>query len=554
MMRMPCVLCLAVVLWAPMAHAHRQLVCHFNGEAPQAEVNDFAGPSAAVSGNGRLSPPGTGFPGDGPQGRALDTGYDMREALTLNLPLSRESDFSQGTMECWVKTAWDWVEREQHSFLFLKMEGGVWNSICLYYHGRMGDAQMYAFNIFDVVDHPIVYDGHKLNWKKDEWHHIAACWTQHSTWMFADGKLVAHRTWEEPIRFSPPTGGLEIGRPGLYGAACGALVDEVRVCDEPLYIGQESFPLPTTALLPDKLPARLSDGAEVTASSCAPLVQQAADVPELHDGVFGQSVRIGWAANAGSVQVDLPEAKRLAGVRWSRDGRRITDGEGEKGSGWARATDLPRDFTLEVSSDGQQWTPVVKQTGFYLDPFQLVGTGVRFTHSFELVAAKSVRMVVTRGLPPGLGEYPMLDEFEVLEAGTNANLARAARVSTDRSVFRREYSPAKLVDGRFGDENAWRAAQGGPAWVMLVLKEEAEVHALEFSRSAEGLHTDGTPQELAVEAEVSGQWTEIGRVKDNTKAPRQRLDLKPTKARRVRLQLPSTADGKEVTLDEVALY
>jgi hypothetical protein len=89
---------------------------------------------------------------------------------------------------------------------------------------------------------------------------------------------------------------------------------------------------------------------------------------------------------------------------------------------------------------------------------------------------------------------------------------------------------------------------------MLALKGEAEVRALEFSRSAEGLQTDGRPKELAVEAEVSGRWIEIGRVKDNTKATRQRVDLKPTKARRVRLQLPSTADGKEVTLDEVALY
>jgi hypothetical protein len=533
----------------------KQILGHFNGTAA-VDVNDFATSAdrlATADSTAHLGPPGSGFPGDGPQGRALDAGVTGTAPQSLSVPLDKTADFSQGTFECWVKTAWDWTEQDQRNFIGFRMEGGNWNSINLYYHGRMGAAQVLAFNINDGVDHCITYDGHKLGWKRGEWHHIAASWTQHSSWLFADGKLVATAAYAEPMTFTPPRTPLQIGETGMYGAPCGALIDEVRVCDEALYVGCDSIPL-AKAPLPDRLPARLSDGAEVTASSTAPSIERAEDVPELHDGLYGKAVLVGRTPSTGEVLVTLKEPKRISGVRWSRDGRPLIDRGTEQEAGWARASDVPSDYVIEASADGKTWVELARRTDFFIGPAQLSEAGIRILHTFEPLTATKVRMRITKGLPAGLGGDPMLDEFEVLEAGTGANLARDAVVSTGRSIFRRNYSAAHLVDGKVGEENSWKAGAPGPATVTLTLRKDAEVHALEWSRSAEKLQTEGTPAEMIVEGLVGGEWVELAHVTGNTQAARQRTALTPTVTRQVRLRILSTVDGKEATLDEVALY
>jgi hypothetical protein len=215
---------------------------------------------------------------------------------------------------------------------------------------------------------------------------------------------------------------------------------------------------------------------------------------------------------------------------------------------------MPSDFVIEVSTDGETWTEVVRKTDFFIGPPQLSRKGVRMLHSFGPVVASEIRMIVTKVFAYGAGAGPILDEIEVLEADTGGNLCRNATVSTERSTIRYDYSPAHLIDGRVGEESAWRAGAPGPVTITLSCHEDAEVHVLEWSRSAEGLKADGTPSDMVVEGQVGGQWVELARVTGNTRALRQRTELKPTVTRRVRLRILSTIDGKEAMLDEVAFF
>ena len=522
-----------------------QLVCHFD-TGVEAEVNDFG--ERQATGQWALAPPGSGCPVH-PNGRALDAGQVGDPAQVLEIPVSPQASFAQGTMECWVKTRWDWqTDRDQHSFLFLPLEGGPWNSLCLYHHGRMGEARTLAFNIHDGVDNCIVCPVEQLGWKEGEWHHLAASWTEHSQWLFADGKLVAKRFYENPIQFTAPVGSLRLCPPGLWGSATAVLLDEVRLSDRPLYVGCESFPLPT-APLPDTLPTGLLElpGTQFLASSTAAPVEQDSDVPELHNGQFGETI---WLDRAGAawVRVDLPEVRQVAAVRWSRDGRPL------KGpNDFAHAGNIPRDFVVEASADGQAWRPVVTQKDFWYDPDAIPREGMVFQHAFPPTAAKHVRFTVTKGQPGGLGPRVALDEIQVLDEAGN-NLARSARVVTARTSFRREFAPEKVADGRLGEESCWRAATPGPATLEVVLARPGTVEMLTWSRSAEGLAADGTPRDLVIEAQAEGgEWIEIGRVTGNTDPGRHEVPLQPAATSRLRIHILSTVDGKEAVLDEIAV-
>ena len=121
-----------IALTLSLGHAAlgKQIIARFNGPVAgkdpiaHVDVNDFAtSPDrlAAAPTNARLGPPGSGFPGDGPQGRALDAGIAEGPPQFLHVPLDKTADFSQGTFEVWVKTAWDWTEPERHSFIDLRM-------------------------------------------------------------------------------------------------------------------------------------------------------------------------------------------------------------------------------------------------------------------------------------------------------------------------------------------------------------------------------------------------------------------------------------------------
>ncbi|HJN15227.1 MAG TPA: LamG-like jellyroll fold domain-containing protein, partial [Armatimonadota bacterium] len=295
-----------------------QMVAHFNGDghAARVDVNGFSrSPDrlAASDTNMRLGPPGSGFPGDGTDGRALDAGVSGTHPQHLHVPVDGEADFSQGTFEAWVKTTWDWTDPERHSFIELRMAGEKRNGLNLCYDGRAPKRGL-CFKMNDgdgTGDHCTSYDVAGLEWRKGEWHHIAASWTPRSSWLFADGKLVARAMHSEVMVFSPAAGPLRVGEPDwLFATPCAALIDEVRVCDVPLHVGRDSILPWAPALL---------DGAEVTASSTSEPVVSVEDVPKLHDGLYGKGALLGRTQTTGYVLVAWDEPKRVSGVRWSRD-------------------------------------------------------------------------------------------------------------------------------------------------------------------------------------------------------------------------------------------
>jgi len=529
---------LLLALALPLAGG--QIVCHFKDDTTAA-VNDFGDRhgSAGLA----LSASGTGCPAD-PAGRALDAATPAG----LDLPVSPQTSLAQGTLEAWVRTRWDWAtDRDHHSFLSIKMEGGHWQSLALYHHGRMGESRTLAFNIHDGVDNCITCPVEQLGWGPNQWHHLAASWTEHSEWLFADGRLVAKRLFKDPMAFAAPEGPLRIGPPGLWGSAADTLIDEVRFSDQPLYVGLETIPVPTAPLADAPAPGLVSAGAiRVSASSTAAPLAREDDVPELHDGVFGQTV---WLQRSGQswVRCDLPTGSMVAAVRWSRDGRPLAGA-----SDWADARNLPRDFTIEVSQDGETWQQVLSQNDFWYEPAAIPRTGMVFEHRFPPVSARGVRMGVTKAQPGSLGPQAALDEFQVLDVA-GQNLAAQARLVTPRTLFRRQYRPENLLDGRLGEESCWRAAQPGEAEVALTFAGPCEVHALTWSRSAEGLAGDGTPRDLVVEARRDGQWAEVARLTGNQEPGRHDMALVPTRTTSLRLRVLSTVDGKEAVLDEISL-
>lgn len=521
-----------------------QLICHFDA-ATDPEVNDFG--SRTSSGPWTLSAEGTGCPAN-PQGRALAAGVVGGPAGVLEVPIAPGTSLAQGTMECWVKTQWDWqTNRDQHSFLYIKMEGGYWNSICLYHHGRMGEARTLAFNINDGIDHCLTCPVEQLGWKANEWHHLAASWTEHSQWLFADGKLVAKGFSENPMSFAAPSGPLKIAPPGLWGSATGAWMDEVRFSDRPWYVGQEAIAVPRS-LLPHTLPRGLleSPGVRIAASSTAPPFGKEEDVLELHNGRYGDGV---WIDRDGKawVRADLPKRERVTAVRWSRDGRPLKGPDD-----WADAKNIPRDFAVEVSLDGQSWQTVVAQTDFYYDPDNLPREGMIFEHRFAPVEARNLRMVVSKGQPEPVGPRVALDEFQVIDA-RGRNVTQEARIVTARTSYYREYDAKKLVDGRVGEASCWRAAAPGEAWIEVTLPQPREIHSLLWSRSTERFKGDGTPKDVVVEAEIDGKWAEVARIEGNDDPGVHLRPLRPATISRMRLRILSTVDGKEAVLDEIAL-
>lgn len=514
-----------------------QLVCHFDA-CRDADVNDF-GDRVAV-GEAQLGAPGSGCP-VAPAGRALDTGAVGELPRWLEFAISSEADFSQGTFECWVKPRWDWqTDRDHHSFLYLKLGGGQWESICLYHHGRMGDARTLAFNVFDGVDNCILVPVEQLGWRADEWHHIAASWTPFSQWLFADGRLVAKRIYPDPVRFGQPAGRLQIGPPGLWRSAAATLIDEVRVCDRPLYVGLESFPVPT-APFPHELPGAVA--ARVTASSTTPPIVVENDVPALHNGEYGDGL---WIDAGGETwaRIDLAAPTPVAGLRWSRDGRPLRDE-----TGWAKADAIPKAFRVDVSPDGQTWRTVVEETDFWYVPDRIPRDGMIFEHRFEPTVAQAVRWVVTAAHAAPLGPRIMLDELQAV--GLDGTPLPTARVVTSRTSTRLQFDPEQVLDGRLGEASCWRAAEPGEAWLELVFPAPRPVNGLRWSRSAEGAADGGTPRELAVEAEVGGAWREIGRVTGNASPGRQELALEPVTTVRLRVRVLATVDGKAAVIDEL---
>lgn len=526
------------------------LVCHFDTPDLRAAVNDFGAIEPTVSGFAYWPEPGC--PAD-PTPGALEAGI-AAPGGSFTLPIGRETSLSQGTLEMWVKLDWDFGERAIRNFVTIPLAGGHWNSIGACHHGLIGPkSEVFESNIMDGLDHPLAVEAGPdgLNWRKGEWHHLAICWTEHSQRLFGDGKLLSAADYRDPLQITPPTGKLYIGCGSTgMGEALRGLVDELRLCTLPLYAGMESIPVPDRRL-PDNLPPGLAltaDGATAYADSTAADVCTETDVPALHNGAYGDETRIGLFPETGDVTITLAESCEVAGLVWSRDGRAFA---GPEGQGWARADSLPRDFVVEASRDGETWTEVARRERFKIDPRELVKmTAARFTVSFEPVSAQQVRMRIIGDTTAKIGQWPLLDEVQVLAA--DGTPARIAQVTTERTRFQRSFPPGKAIDGRVGEQSLWKSATPGQGELTVVLAEPKMIGSVSWSRSREGLGREGTPADVIIEVSSDGLGWEQAASRYGISEPTTcSVSFAPRQVKSVRLRILRTTDGAPPAIDEV---
>ncbi|HIE54177.1 MAG TPA: hypothetical protein EYP90_03165, partial [Chromatiaceae bacterium] len=356
----------------------------------------------------------------------------------------------------------------------------------------------------DGIAHPcyvnIGRDGKGLPWKAGEWHHVAFSWTGHTIWFWGDGKLLGKLYNPVPFRIGRNEGRLDIGFPRLgFGRIAGALIDELRVCDVPLYVGEGSPPRPEKPISADLGLglAFLGAGAKARANSTSPPERFEADVPQLHNGRYGDAVRIGVEGGRGWAKVCLPLEAEVSAIEWSRDGRPYG---GPKGQGWAFFMPLPLGFRVEVSLDGERWRTVLSVPNFEARPsFVASHTALRFRHKFKPVRARFVKFVITRA---PRGYLPMLlDELVVLDPeGRNLALLPGAKVVTGMSSFERRYNPNFAIDGRYGEASCWKSGEPGRGVLTVELPKPSKVSRLTISSYRDWPKEIGVPTEGRIEA------------------------------------------------------
>lgn len=539
-------------LMAPAAAGEHAVVVTFDQEA--ADRNDWGSLQPMDPQGWRLTAPGTGCPAH-PQGRALDASSpDPPEARVLAFPLPTEADLRQGTVEMWFKPHWPMGAREGHTLFHLKLRGGYWNGLWLGYHGTITPTtEAFGANIMDGLDHPAYVDDAEaqLGWKAGEWHHIACTWTDHSLWVFADGRWVAQTLCEMPFQIKENEGRICLG--GTFGLGetrplAGGWIDEFRFVDLPLY-SPDHPPEPmrrvTTEL--DLGLAGPGSGTTATADSTSPPQALTLDVPQLHDGQYEGVVQVGSGEGKEWVVVHLPEETEVSSLEWSRDG--VPYG-GEQGRGWAFVLPYPRAFSIEVSRDGENWETVVEEPDFHITPqFVAHSEALRFRHHFPPRQARQIRMTIHQR--PRSYQFILLDEVAVYTPD-GCNLARQARVETGAfgGVVRR-YDPSLALDGRWGEESCWKSAVPGKGVLTVEFPAPLEVHQVTFSRSREGLKQDGTPSAGRIEVSLDGQtWKAVGEFQGAEPKPRS-IAFPPRQAKGVRLVIMETVDGKEAVIDDL---
>ncbi|MCS6831503.1 MAG: LamG domain-containing protein, partial [bacterium] len=325
-------LVLTVLRLCQAAPSGRVLILTFEGQS--ADRNDYAQIEPLDPRAWRVTEMGTGCPAY-PAGRAFDAGHtDPSGIPVLILPLPHDADLRQGTVEFWFRPGWNMGERRIRTLMDIKLRGGYWHGIWLGYHGTIGaDTESFGMNIMDGVDHPAyVPDArHRLGWKAGEWHHLAATWTGHAVYVFADGNLVAQVFSDLPLRIRENEGQLRIGGGwGDLAPSAGGLIDEFRLVNLPLY--SPTNPPDPKRRVTEPLPlgkAWLGAGAKATADSTAEPHQPLQPAPALNNGQYGDGVIV-----PDVIVLALPEERVVSAFEWSYDG---TPYAGEGGRGWAPA-------------------------------------------------------------------------------------------------------------------------------------------------------------------------------------------------------------------------
>lgn len=222
-----------------------------------------------------LSKEGAGYPYKTGKDKALDAGYSRKTSGDdMILFPSVNFDSRQGTIEMWVKSNWAPTPRGSHykaefrTFLSVPLADGHGGYIKLqyaYYNGlHYSPHIMFMMKYFnedenkrhaDNANIRIVHSAELIGgnppavlWQKDVWNHLAVSWNPAAIALFVNGKLAYKRTFKKPL-FIPPVGGpLAIGNSFNGGEPADALIDEVRVSNQALYLDGKTSPVP------DKLP------------------------------------------------------------------------------------------------------------------------------------------------------------------------------------------------------------------------------------------------------------------------------------------------------------
>lgn len=537
------------------------LLLPFDGPRIEAEQNDW-GPVQPIELRGfRLTPKGQGCPAN-PEGRALDAGYTKptREGNLL-LRIAEQADFRQGTLEMWVKPAWATGARERHTFFHLKLRGGYWNAIWLGYHGTIGPSvEALGANIMDGIDHPAyVTNAKALGWRPGEWHHVAVTWTGHTEYLFLDGRLAATVLNKVPFLIGLTEGRVGIGCGVRGGPSAGALLDEFRLCNVPLYTPQQ--PPKPAKRIGRELGLGLATagaGAKATASSYAPPEVIERDVPELHDGKYGQAVPVGGEGilpgrrAKGFVVVHLSKEADVNALEWSRDG---TAYAGEGGRGWAALLPFPGDYAIAVSRDGKLWEEVKRVVDFRVTPrFVAAHKALRFREVFPPKRCKHVRLVVERMWWRHEARV-LMDEVAVYATdGRNLATEPGASVATAMTTFERHHRPELAIDGRWGQESCWKSPTAGKGVLVVELPRAAQVKRVVFSTDRDGRVKHGVPAAGRVELSVDGkQWKRVGQIVGGDAGPRT-VTFEPTLAKYLRVVIEATTDGREPVIDDLRVY
>jgi len=244
------------------AQADVLFLAHFDKVVPDADYSAGGRLSASATSTARGGKSGC-FPGT--PGGAADIGYQTPATASLVFPAGGNIDPRQGTIEFFLKSAWDWSAQglegiTSEPFIDIPLQNG--GHIQVYaYHWVRPDGTIHlinlAFNIYDgQEDHSIVAGvGPKGKrevpepWKKDQWHHIVVSWTPTQSRLFADGKLLGSERWDPPLNLGPVKDDIRVGGDENTGASR-VLIDELRIQNvavEQVTVPAGPYPVPEAA-------------------------------------------------------------------------------------------------------------------------------------------------------------------------------------------------------------------------------------------------------------------------------------------------------------------
>ena len=288
----------------------------------------------------------------------------------------------------------------------------------------------------------------------------------------------------------------------------------------------------------------------------------------LTDGIRDNSAStaVGYRStkDTGFVEVDLGRVTTVNRVDFYPTGTKFTRGQ-----------TFPRDFTVAVSSDGENWITVVEKTG-YTDCLTAIPS---FT--FDAVEARYLRMTVTKGCERGgfeIAEIEIYNDDGTVPAPDNDNLylipgnePSGTNVALERDVTASSHvigwEPSGLTNGS-ADSGYWTSginrhptADHGEEWVLIDLAYVYEIdRVVLYGRSGD----DYFPYKFRIEVSEDGKtFTTVY----NGECPEKRSGQQPfecafdvAKARYVRVvgyslrDQAGFGDGHLFSLAEVEVY